>query len=513
MSTSSGLDQDALMDTSDEEQYDMEEEEEDDDDAFFCASEEAEDDIHQEQEVDCKTGEQLIKEQLTLISEISTMFEVPSGTARVLLQYYGWNKDRLVERLIESDRSAIYAEAGCVDPAHAKEQIDGDMCSICGNDDKADLFQLGCGHPFCRGCWIDYLTEKIKSHGKQSIQCPEFGCNILVDEYTVTSLLGKPEYKEILDKYYERVADAIVNSKPTMRWCPRPGCTYAVIVPTSSIRDVKCKCGYEFCFQCGQDKHTPVLCGMLQSWLKKCADDSETSNWLQVNTKLCPKCEAVIEKNGGCNHMKCRKCNYDFCWICLGDWEPHGSSWFTCSRFNDEEAEQARKKMEGSRAQLNRYLFYFERFKGHQSSREMEGKLWKAVDQKMKEMQSKGWGWMDVQFLGQAVGTLQNARRVLQYTYVFAYYLKKNAQSEIFEQNQADLQVQTEKLSEFLEQHAAAVEDFRELRQQVMDLRAYCAQRLEKLVAHVEEGYREGFWSYADVIAETMVQQVAEFNA
>ena len=25
--------------------------------------------------------------------------------------------------------------------------------------------------------------------------------------------------------------------------------------------------------------------------------------------------------------MVCKKCRFDFCWVCLGPWEPHGSSW------------------------------------------------------------------------------------------------------------------------------------------------------------------------------------------
>lgn len=42
----------------------------------------------------------------------------------------------------------------------------------------------------------------------------------------------------------------------------------------------------------------------------------------------CPKCHATIEKDGGCNHMVCKRCRFDFCWVCLGPWEPHGSSWY-----------------------------------------------------------------------------------------------------------------------------------------------------------------------------------------
>ena len=42
---------------------------------------------------------------------------------------------------------------------------------------------------------------------------------------------------------------------------------------------------------------------------------------------------------------------------------------------------------------------------------------------------------------GPAVEALGECRRTLMYTYVFAYYLDKNGQLEIFEENQSDLEV------------------------------------------------------------------------
>lgn len=31
----------------------------------------------------------------------------------------------------------------------------------------------------------------------------------------------------------------------------------------------------------------------------------------------CPQCGLIVEKEeGGCNHMICAKCNYQFCWVC-----------------------------------------------------------------------------------------------------------------------------------------------------------------------------------------------------
>ena len=105
-----------------------------------------------------------------------------------------------------------------------------------------------------------------------------------------------------------------------MRWCPAPNCTNAIKVSHVESRPVTCRCGHRFCFACSENWHDPVRCHLIKKWIKKCDDDSETSNWISANTKECPTCNATIEKDGGCNHMICKNqaCKADFCWVCLG---------------------------------------------------------------------------------------------------------------------------------------------------------------------------------------------------
>ena len=38
--------------------------------------------------------------------------------------------------------------------------------------------------------------------------------------------------------------------------------------------------------------------------------------WLTLHTIKCTRCGRHIEKNGGCNHMSCQRCNADWCWLC-----------------------------------------------------------------------------------------------------------------------------------------------------------------------------------------------------
>ena len=54
-------------------------------------------------------------------------------------------------------------------------------------------------------------------------------------------------------------------------------------------KPVKCQCNHSFCFSCSEDLHDPVTCILLKKWIKKCDDDSETSNWICAHTKDCPK--------------------------------------------------------------------------------------------------------------------------------------------------------------------------------------------------------------------------------
>lgn len=55
-------------------------------------------------------------------------------------------------------------------------------------------------------------------------------------------------------------------------------------------------------------------------------------------------------------------------------------------------------------------------------------------------------------FLREAIKVLHVSRRTLTYTFVFAYFLKKNNEVEIFEENQSDLERKVETLAGYLEQ-------------------------------------------------------------
>ena len=47
-----------------------------------------------------------------------------------------------------------------------------------------------------------------------------------------------------------------------------------------------------------------------------CFNSSES--WLMKYSRPCPKCSFGIERFEGCNHVRCQKCSYYFCWQCGG---------------------------------------------------------------------------------------------------------------------------------------------------------------------------------------------------
>ncbi|CAN8015893.1 unnamed protein product, partial [Ixodes persulcatus] len=456
------------------------------------------------------TTEDIVQHMIDSIRDVNNVVEIPPTTTRILLNHFKWDKEKLYERYYDGDQERLFKEAHVVNPykkpSSSKAQKKSSRpvapgmedCEICLRDLPSSMMTgLACDHRFCTECWNYYLTTKIMEEGMgQTISCAAHGCDILVDDQTVMKLIADPKVKL---KYQHLITNSFVECNRLLRWCPQPECNNAIKVQYVDTQPVTCSCSHTFCFSCGENWHDPVKCHLLKKWQKKCDDDSETSNWIAANTKECPKCNVTIEKDGGCNHMVCKNqnCKADFCWVCLGPWEPHGSSWYNCNRYDEEEAKAARDAQERSRAALQRYLFYCNRYLNHMQSLKFEHKLYAAVKEKMEEMQQHNMSWIEVQFLKKAVDVLCQCRQTLMYTYVFAYYLRKNNQSVIFEDNQRDLESATEKLSEYLERDITQ-ENLLDIKQKVQDKYRYCESRRRVLLEHVHEGYEKDWWEYTE---------------
>ena len=100
-----------------------------------------------------------------------------------------------------------------------------------------------------------------------------------------------------------------------------------------------------------------------------------------------------------------------------------------------------------------------------------------------------------IELIKKAVDILVQCRMTLKWTYAFAFYLARNNQTEIFEDNQRDLEMAVEQLSELLEQPIEA-EKIAELKQKVLDKTVYVGSRREVLLEDTAHGLLDGRWEF-----------------
>jgi len=97
--------------------------------------------------------------------------------------------------------------------------------------------------------------------------------------------------------YQKLLLKQLINHNPQFTVCPG---TCERIFEAKDKRmpgKVECElCRLKFCFQCASFYHAPASCDIMNSWLTKCRDDSETAHYISANTKDCPRCKVSIEK-------------------------------------------------------------------------------------------------------------------------------------------------------------------------------------------------------------------------
>jgi len=189
------------------------------------------------------------------------------------------------------------------------DAVDG-TCMICLEETK--LIPLGhCHHAFCKSCLANWF--RTTSNGVSRPKCPHTDCNLPVSIYDIQAVLGNEEANRVDDLILQRT----LSEMPDFRWCPR--CNNGGFF-SGECNDAECvTCSYKFCTKCMQEAHPGMTCA------EKCAimvdNKVGTARWMAENTKLCPACHVPICKNGGCSHMRCTRCSYEFCWFCLGKYQ------------------------------------------------------------------------------------------------------------------------------------------------------------------------------------------------
>lgn len=314
-----------------------------------------------------------------------------------------------------------------------------DVCSICGEEMlqpvpfeyfvkdkvlKPDCRQLTCdnNHSYCIGCWSSYLVVQVSENGLGYLPCPAYKCGQILDLNWAPFVLNDQELvNRLLSQRQRNVIDC-----SGLKCCPIENCGLVLHIPyleelqnSSERRETHniphsaiCLNGHGFCLSCSLQSHNPCGCNDLQAWMKQVSEETKNTDikdsatgddianalWVAANTKRCPRCNTPIEKDEGCNHMNCRKCRKEFCWICMQDWSLHSDNtggYFQCNKFvsdsaqggvvdvlwaeekGNAHAETLRLRERGKK--MARFIHYYTRFQAHGDSMKMESKMQKET--------------------------------------------------------------------------------------------------------------------------------------
>jgi len=200
------------------------------------------------------------------------------------------------------------------------------VCKICCDEFSIqdEWFELSCGHAYCKECLNRLIEVLVNQGGVLAMLCPQPGCGESMKSEEIKTLCSPETHK----KYICFSELAALRADPNVRWCPVLKCSnYVRGPPTDPLIDwLACgTCGAQVCFKCGEERHDPAQCGqeaqeLLASRHAEFVESQRTfEEWKAYkknDVKQCPGCKGFIEKNMGCNHMTCRACKYQFCWLC-----------------------------------------------------------------------------------------------------------------------------------------------------------------------------------------------------
>jgi len=191
-------------------------------------------------------------------------------------------------------------------------------CKICF-DSEGSLYTLPCGDSACVQCIRNWFHSLLDDN--DHLKCPSAECQEMMpedqvppDDIDAWRLLSREQYARHDRQALQRHL-AVTRDFQFCTTCPSGG----FIVP--KCKEVKCaECDAAWCRDCRLQPHSAHSC---EEFRKLHATDAQVNlQCMSDNCKKCPACRAQIERDGGCSHMKCFRCRYEFCWWCLQKYVP-----------------------------------------------------------------------------------------------------------------------------------------------------------------------------------------------
>ena len=191
------------------------------------------------------------------------------------------------------------------------------QCIVCFDESAIATSRPCCSKLVCTDCMVQIVRLSV-TEGIVHIKCPNPECDKALTDKEIVQLIG---YDADLKRKYDRFRLDYVKDG-NKKACPRCCLITEHKLPRKfrlKESDVKLKCtscDLEWCFKCHAPWHEGLTCKAFRTGDKQFHQWTEGRVRSVPNCQKCPICRVYIERSDGCNHMTCRRCGTEFCYLC-----------------------------------------------------------------------------------------------------------------------------------------------------------------------------------------------------
>ena len=189
-------------------------------------------------------------------------------------------------------------------------------CEICLEEfsllDITNYF-LNCNCILHNVCFDNMVKAAVESNNLP-LKCPN--CKIPVHPNFIEDSLRNAN-PQLFEKYeHFSMNNFLLNNNDEYSSCPTPGCEYMFFFNPGEHNFLCPLCNKNYCLNCKDEWHRGMTCQQYKDSRDVNKLDNQFFQFVKgAKFKMCPRCKYWVEKNQGCNHMKCR-CGADFCYLC-----------------------------------------------------------------------------------------------------------------------------------------------------------------------------------------------------
>jgi hypothetical protein len=174
----------------------------------------------------------------------------------------------------------------------------------------------------CDTCVYNTIKSLLDNVGNNiNIFCPEPNCLSIFNFQSIRYILRMGNNLELFERYDRQLTHEHLEQNEEFVWCAQNRCgsgQFHDMGIYSNPMVICFKCKQRTCAYHRTVWHIGMTCEEYDQ--SRISNDDNTQLWLKKHSKKCPKCQSYIEKISGCDHMTCKRCKHQFCWICFADY-------------------------------------------------------------------------------------------------------------------------------------------------------------------------------------------------